>query len=202
MCKAATLRIINNVLIPHFLFRFFYSVVVIIAAVFNIKTTNYKQTPHTGKLSEHVRWNEASGAQQRHTRQRWVYLGCRLESQDRWLKERKRRISGAQNHREQLEDAAEPGMREQGDNHQGVRWLVTPGELWLTWSLRNLFGGCVLAFGLDSRRVGDPRGGAALPELFLQSFDGSIQLTGPDLEVNVHEICKQKQMIGRTLDPF
>lgn len=69
----------------------------------------------------------------------------------------------------------------------------------LTWSLRNLFGGRVLAFGLDSRRVGDTRGGAVLPEVLLQSFDGSIQLVGSDLEVNVHEICKQKKMSGKTL---
>lgn len=35
MCKAATLRIIDNVFIPHFLFRFFY-LFVVVAAVFNI----------------------------------------------------------------------------------------------------------------------------------------------------------------------
>lgn len=76
------------------------------------------------------------------------------------------------------------------------------GQSWLTWSLRDLFGGRVLASGLDSGRVRDTRGGAVLPEVFLQSFDGSIQLIGSDLEVNVHEICKQKQKSGQMLHPF
>lgn len=58
----------------------------------------------------------------------------------------------------------------------------------LTWSLGNLFGGRVLAFGLDSGRVEDPRGGAVLPEMLFQAFDGAIQLVGPDLEVDVHKI--------------
>lgn len=78
-------------------------------------------------------------------------------------------------------------------NREGVKRKLAQSSL--TWSLRDLFGGRVLAFGLDSRRVGDPGGGAGLPEVFLQSFDGPIQLIGSDLEVNVHEICKQKQNV-------
>lgn len=58
----------------------------------------------------------------------------------------------------------------------------------LTWSLGSLFGGRVLAFGLDSGRVEDPGGGAVLTEVILQAFDGAIELVGPDLEVDVHEI--------------
>ena len=63
----------------------------------------------------------------------------------------------------------------------------------LTWSLRSLFGGRVLAFGLDGGRVEDPRGGAVLTEVILQTFDGSVQLVGPDLEVDVHEICRGRR---------
>lgn len=63
----------------------------------------------------------------------------------------------------------------------------------LTWSLGSLFGGRVLAFGLDGRRVEDPRGGAVLAEVLLQAFDGAIQLTGPDLIVDVHEIWGEKR---------
>lgn len=61
----------------------------------------------------------------------------------------------------------------------------------LTWSLGSLFGGRVLAFGLDGGRVEDPRGGAVLAEVILQAFDGAVQLVGPDLEVDVHEICRE-----------
>lgn len=63
----------------------------------------------------------------------------------------------------------------------------------LTWSPRSLFGGRVLAFGLDSGRVGDPRGGAVLTEVVFQALDGSIQLVGPDLEIDVHEICRTEE---------
>lgn len=58
----------------------------------------------------------------------------------------------------------------------------------LTWPLGSLLGGRVLAFGLDGGRVEDAREGAVLAEMFLQTFDGSIQLTGADLVVNVHEV--------------
>lgn len=63
----------------------------------------------------------------------------------------------------------------------------------LTWSPGSLFGGCVLAFGLDSGRVEDARGGAVLAKVFLQAFDGSIQLVRPDLEIDVHEICRREE---------
>lgn len=68
----------------------------------------------------------------------------------------------------------------------------------LTWSLGSLLGGCVLALGLDGRRVEDPGGGAVFAEVVLQAFDGAIQLAGPDLEVDVHEICRGKQRYIRT----
>lgn len=58
----------------------------------------------------------------------------------------------------------------------------------LTWPFGSLLGGRVLAFGLDGRGVEDAREGAVLAEMFLQTFDGSIQLTGADLVVNVHEV--------------
>lgn len=58
----------------------------------------------------------------------------------------------------------------------------------LTWPLGSLLGGRVLAFGLDGGGVEDAREGAVLAEMFLQTFDGSIQLTGADLVVNVHEV--------------
>lgn len=66
----------------------------------------------------------------------------------------------------------------------------------LTWSLRSLFGGRVLAFGLDGGRVEDPGGGAVLPEVILEAFDGAIQLVGPDLEVDVHEVCRRETSSG------
>lgn len=62
----------------------------------------------------------------------------------------------------------------------------------LTWSLGSLFGGRVLAFGLDGRRVEDAGGSAVLAEVFLQTFDGSIQLTGADLVVHIHEVWRRK----------
>lgn len=65
--------------------------------------------------------------------------------------------------------------------------------LLLTWSPWRLFGGRVLALGLDSGRVQDPRGGAVLAEVVLQAFDGPIQLVGPDLEIDVHEICRGRK---------
>lgn len=58
----------------------------------------------------------------------------------------------------------------------------------LTWPLGSLLGGRVLAFGLDGRGVEDAREGVVLAEMFLQTFDGSIQLTGANLVVNVHEV--------------
>lgn len=58
----------------------------------------------------------------------------------------------------------------------------------LTWPLGSLFGGRVLAFGLDGRRVEDAGGGAVLAEVLLQAFDGSVQLTGADLVVHIHEV--------------
>lgn len=59
----------------------------------------------------------------------------------------------------------------------------------LTWSLWGLFGWCILAFGLDSGGVEDTRGGTVLTEVLLEAFDGAIELAGPDLEVDVHEVC-------------
>lgn len=58
----------------------------------------------------------------------------------------------------------------------------------LTWPLGSLLGGRVLAFDLDSGGVEDAREGAVLAEMFLQTFDGSVKLTGADLVVNVHEV--------------
>lgn len=58
----------------------------------------------------------------------------------------------------------------------------------LTWPLGSLLGGRVLAFGLDGGGVEDARESVVLAEMFLQTFDGSIQLTGADLVVNVHEV--------------
>lgn len=58
----------------------------------------------------------------------------------------------------------------------------------LTWPLGSLLGGRVLAFGLDGGGVEDARESAVLAEMFLQTFDGSIHLTGADLVVNVHEV--------------
>lgn len=63
----------------------------------------------------------------------------------------------------------------------------------LTWSPWSLLGGRVLAFGLDGGRVEDPRGGAVLAEVVFQAFDGSIQLVGPDLEIDVHEVCGRER---------
>lgn len=62
----------------------------------------------------------------------------------------------------------------------------------LTWPLGSLFGGRVLAFGLDGGRVEDARGSAVLAEVLLQTFDGSIQLTGTDLVVHIHEVWWRK----------
>lgn len=59
----------------------------------------------------------------------------------------------------------------------------------LTWSPGSLLGGRVLAFGLDSGRIEDPRRGTVLAEVIFQAFDGSIQLVGSDLEIDVHEVC-------------
>lgn len=72
-------------------------------------------------------------------------------------------------------------------------------RLLLTWSLGGLFGGRVLAFGLDGRRVQDPGGGAVLAEVILQALDGAIKLVGPDLEVDVHEICRgeRRRVFGK-----
>lgn len=64
----------------------------------------------------------------------------------------------------------------------------------LTWSLRRLLGGRILALSLDGGRVQDPRGGAVLTEVVLQAFDGAVQLVGPDLEVHVHEICNTNRL--------
>lgn len=63
----------------------------------------------------------------------------------------------------------------------------------LTWSLGSLLGGRVFAFGLDGGRVEDPGGGAVLAEVILEAFDGAIQLVGPDLEVDVHKICRRQR---------
>lgn len=63
----------------------------------------------------------------------------------------------------------------------------------LTWSPGSLLGGSVLAFSLDSGRVEDPRGGAVLAKVFFQAFNGSIQLVGPDLEIDVHEVCGREE---------
>lgn len=76
--------------------------------------------------------------------------------------------------------------------------LKKGAELLLTWSLGSLFGGRVLALGLDGGRVEDPRGGAVLAEVLLQAFDGAIQLAGPDLEVDVHEICRRRRRMKPT----
>lgn len=79
-------------------------------------------------------------------------------------------------------------------------WMLTDYvykeiRLLLTWSLGSLFGGRVFAFGLDCRWVQDTRGGAVFAEMFLKAFDGAIQLAGPDLEVDVHEICTRQKNI-------
>lgn len=66
----------------------------------------------------------------------------------------------------------------------------------LTWPLGSLFGGRVLAFGLDGRRVEDAGGSAVLAEVLLQTLDGSIQLTGADLVVHIHEVWRGKTQEG------
>lgn len=58
----------------------------------------------------------------------------------------------------------------------------------LTWPLDGLLGGRILPLVGDSRGVGDPGGGTALPEMLLQTPDGAVQLAGANLVVDVHEI--------------
>lgn len=77
-------------------------------------------------------------------------------------------------------------------------WLEE-AQLLLTWSLGSLLGGRVLAFGLDGGRVEDPGGGAVLAEVLLQAFDGAIQLAGPDLVVDVHEIWRGEKRRGNII---
>lgn len=140
-----------------------------------------------------------------------VYLGCRLSSQHRdyergkdggglvragckitgcFITERSWRtqnnVAGWQR-RKWL--CAEPWLLVRGDYR--LKWFGLRREL--TWPLGSFFGGRVLAFGLHGGRVEDARGRAVLAEMILQAFDGAIQLVGPDLEVDVHEICQEEE---------
>lgn len=100
------------------------------------------------------------------------------------------------NHASLLEESIKGGLLILECDYR-LKWSDKP-RLLLTWSLGSLFGGRVLAFGLDGGRVEDPRGGAVLAEVILQAFDGAIQLAGPDLEVDVHEICRGERRVSTT----
>ena len=81
-----------------------------------------------------------------------------------------------------------PGGPGQPRSHVAL-WMVLRWGRWgLTWPLDWLLGGCVFPLVGDGGGVGDPGGRTALREMLLQAFDGTVQLAGADLVVDVHEI--------------